>query len=281
MKHRLGATEAWRRAWLLAVLLCTMLRAASGHEFEAGGIVYRTTGEGPGRCEVARYDDTVWDVVEVPDSVEDDRGTWHRVTAVGDSAFRRCSALREVQLPASVTAVGENAFEGCASLRRLRLETAQGKQGAGCIEIYFPPAGEDDRSAAALRARYMDCIRGNRRDALFDFAQYDSLFPAISSPGDKVLVAVDRLKSARQLTPEHREQYLAYLRGAARQTVEIVVSHDDLAGLNTLAQLGIFTGENIDACIELANTARRPEVLSFLINYKNAAIGMDQTDYEL
>ena len=202
------------------------------------------------------------------------------VSEICGMAFYR-NVLREVQLPASVTAVGENAFEGCASLRRLRLETAQGKQGAGCIEIYFPPAGEDDRSAAALRARYMDCIRGNRRDALFDFAQYDSLFPAISSPGDKVLVAVDRLKSARQLTPEHREQYLAYLRGAARQTVEIVVSHDDLAGLNTLAQLGIFTGENIDACIELANTARRPEVLSFLINYKNAAIGMDQTDYEL
>ena len=76
MKHRLGATEAWRRARLLVVLLCTMLSAASGHEFEAGGIVYRTTGDGAGRCEVARYDDTVWDVVEVPDSVADDRGTW-------------------------------------------------------------------------------------------------------------------------------------------------------------------------------------------------------------
>ena len=63
--------------------------------------------------------------------------------------------------------------------------------------------------------------------------------------------------------------------------MEAVIANDDLAGLNTLAELKIFTGENIDACMELANTARKPEVLSFLLNYKNASIGITEADYEL
>ena len=58
---------------------------------------------------------------EVPDSVADDRGTWHRVTAVGDSAFRRCSSLREVQLPPTVRRIGRRAFEGCGMLAVLTL----------------------------------------------------------------------------------------------------------------------------------------------------------------
>lgn len=56
---------------------------------------------------------------------------------------------------------------------------------------------------------------------------------------------------------------------------------DDLAGLNTLAELGVFTGENIDESIERANSTRKPEILSFLMNYKNAETGITETDYEL
>ena len=67
----------------------------------------------------------------------------------------------------------------------------------------------------------------------------------------------------------------------AAGAVEVVIEFDDLAGLNTLAELGIFTGENIDKSIELANSARKPEVLSYLMNYKNAHIGITETDYEL
>lgn len=71
------------------------------------------------------------------------------------------------------------------------------------------------------------------------------------------------------------------LRENAAGAVEIVIEYDDLAGLNTLAELGVFTGENIDGLIELANASRKPEILSCLMNYKNAEIGITETDYEL
>lgn len=147
--------------------------------------------------------------------------------------------------------------------------------------IYFPAPEGEGADAVSVRAQYMDCIRGDGSGPIFDFEKYDSLFPTIAVSSDKVLVAIDRLKSAIHLLPEYREQYLSYLRRTARKAVEAVIANDDLAGLNTLAELKIFTGENIDACIELANTARKPEVLSFLLNYKNASIGITEADYEL
>lgn len=43
----------------------------------------------------------------------------------------------------------------------------------------------------------------------------------------------------------------------------------------------MFTWEDIDELIELANAFRKPEILSYLVNYKNAEIGIAETDYEL
>ena len=41
------------------------------------------------------------------------------VTAIGDSAFSGCSALKEVCIPNSVTDIGNLAFEGCAALKEV------------------------------------------------------------------------------------------------------------------------------------------------------------------
>lgn len=43
----------------------------------------------------------------------------------------------------------------------------------------------------------------------------------------------------------------------------------------------MFTGENVDGLIELADSARKPEILSCLMDYKNAEIGITETDYKL
>ena len=116
---------------------------------------------------------------------------------------------------------------------------------------------------------------------MFDIVKYDSLFHSIQKFKDRVLIATDRLKSAVQLVPLYRDEYLNWLRENAAGAVEVVIEFDDLAGLNTLAELGVFTGENIDKSIELANSAQKPEVLSYLMNYKNVHIGITETDYEL
>ena len=127
----------------------------------------------------------------------------------------------------------------------------------------------------------MDCIRVDGSGTIFDFVKYDSLFDTITAAKDKILVATDRLKSAIQLVPLYRDKYLAYLRRNAKKAVQIVVEFDDLSGLNTLAELDIFTGKNIDSVIELANKAKKPEILSYLMNYKNSKIGITEEDYDL
>ena len=127
----------------------------------------------------------------------------------------------------------------------------------------------------------MECLKKSSDNMIFDFIKYDSLFTNIKYGKDKILVAVDRLKSDIDLVPLYRDNYLSYLRTNAKKAVEIVIKYDDLKGLNTLAELGVFTGENIDEVIELANRMEKAEVLSYLMNFKNANIGMDETDYDL
>jgi hypothetical protein len=63
--------------------------------------------------------------------------------------------------------------------------------------------------------------------------------------------------------------------------VSTVISDDDVNGLIVLADLDIFNEKNIDQVIEIANKTKKPEVLSYLMNFKNANIGTSTDDYEL
>ena len=46
------------------------------------------------------------------------------VTAIGDDAFRGCSALKKVTIPQSVTSIGDSAFTGCRNLDSLTINDA-------------------------------------------------------------------------------------------------------------------------------------------------------------
>ena len=46
------------------------------------------------------------------------------VTAIGDDAFRGCSALKKVTIPQSVTSIGDSAFAGCHNLNSLTINDA-------------------------------------------------------------------------------------------------------------------------------------------------------------
>ena len=46
------------------------------------------------------------------------------VTAIGDDAFRGCSALKKVTIPQSVTSIGDSAFAGCRNLDSLTINDA-------------------------------------------------------------------------------------------------------------------------------------------------------------
>ena len=125
---------------------------------------------------------------------------------------------------------------------------------------------------------YMDCIRITGSGDLFDFVKYDSLFEGIPEVKDRILVATDRLKSAIQLVPVYKEQYLTYLQEHSVEAVQIVIEYDDLEGLRILSDLEVFTGKNIDQVIELANKTGKVDIISYLMNYKNSEIGVESDD---
>ena len=48
----------------------------------------------------------------------------HPVTAIGEDAFRVCSALKKVTIPQSVTSIGDSAFAGCHNLDSVTIKDA-------------------------------------------------------------------------------------------------------------------------------------------------------------
>ncbi|MBQ8250013.1 MAG: leucine-rich repeat domain-containing protein [Clostridia bacterium] len=55
------------------------------------------------------------------------------VTSIGDSAFYWCTALESMNIPASVTTIGDNAFSGCSGLTELKLNEGLVSIGAGAF----------------------------------------------------------------------------------------------------------------------------------------------------
>ncbi len=263
-------------------------RAFAGREYSDEAAVLRSiqvSAQNPhfrteGNCLLRRKEDGSWSLMSA--FGEDETVTVPEgVTEIESLAFDS-RTMQEIRIPSSVRDIAQDAFRECKGLLRLRLEYAQPENGRSWAVFYFPEFQKEgyDYDSYSRRNQYMDCIRTNR-DGIFDVVKYDSLFPSIQEFKDRVLIATDRLKSAVQLVPLYRDEYLNWLRENAAGAVEVVIEFDDLAGLNTLAELGVFTGENIDESIELANSARKPEIVSYLMNYKNAHIGIGETDYEL
>ncbi|MBO4831978.1 MAG: hypothetical protein J5569_05895 [Oscillospiraceae bacterium] len=174
-------------------------------------------------------------------------------------------------------------FTGASRLERLLVGFPEPENGVSSAVIYIPEGDDikNDTAVSRIRDMYMACVLDTGPEISFDFDRYDGLFDVLTTIRDKVLVATDRLKSAIRLKQENREKYIRYLRSNAEKAVEVVVEFDDLSGLNTLAELGVFTGRNIDQVIDLANRSEQAEILSYLMNYKNTKIGIFDTDYDL
>ena len=203
------------------------------------------------------------------------------ITEIAGGAFKR-SIVKEVRIPSSVTTIGDEAFWGCNQLLRLKVGFAKPENGVDTAVIYIPEVtGKFGTSDTTIHDHFMDCIRVDGNGTVFDFVKYDSLYETIAASKDKILVATDRLKSAIKLIPIFADRYLEYLRSNAKRAVEVVVEFDDLDGLNALADLEVFTAENIDGIIEIANKAKKPEIVGYLMNYKNSNIGIVEDDYEL
>lgn len=119
-----------------------------GYDFMIDGIYYHVEN---GQATVVNNGQTgcySGDVV-IPETVTHDCTTY-RVTAIGDSAFKNCTALTSITLGDSITTIGAAAFMGCSGLTSITIPEAVTSIGSysfdGCTSIrslffnpvYFP-----------------------------------------------------------------------------------------------------------------------------------------------
>ena len=196
------------------------------------------------------------------------------IRAICSKAYHH-NIAKEIHVPPTVTSIHRDAFMKCNHLKRLYMDFLGER---GCL---YMPGAKGEYDVKPVHEQCMGCIHDNEDGWLFDFESYDAIFPSVSDKNEKILMAINRLKFGVRLEEKYRLNYLQYLKRHAGDAVKTVVEFDELESLSALAELGLFTADNIDSLIELANKAGKAELLSYLMNYKNSHIGISDEDYEL
>ena len=120
-----------------------------GIEFESGGLRFTTTASLPAEVEVSGYSASVKNL-RIPSEVADS-GATYAVTAIGENAFKGCSALRSADL-GSVEKIGKQAFYGCTKLAGVTGEKVRSigvKAFAYCSALSSAEFGDDLRTISA------------------------------------------------------------------------------------------------------------------------------------
>ena len=76
-------------------------------------------------CSVAALDHAITGDIVVPDNFAN-----CTVTGIGEGAFKDCSGITGITLPASVASIGEGAFYGCTNLTKIRFKGTQAQWNA-------------------------------------------------------------------------------------------------------------------------------------------------------
>lgn len=98
---------------IITILLAHLLGlAAIAQDFEIDGIYYTINGS---KATVASGSISYSGDVVIPAAITH-AGRTYPVTDIAHSAFRNCSALKSVTIPASITTIGEHAFAGCTAM---------------------------------------------------------------------------------------------------------------------------------------------------------------------
>jgi hypothetical protein len=113
--------------FLAVCCLCAMNRATA-YDFSAVNngqtIYYNITSSTSPLTVAVTHGDQMWysyqGNVVVPDTVSYN-GNTYTVTAIGDEAFRLCSALTSITIPLSVTTIRKNAFILCSRLTSITI----------------------------------------------------------------------------------------------------------------------------------------------------------------
>lgn len=190
--------------------------------------------------------------------------------SVGEEAFRGCSSLREVFIPATVRDIGGYAFSGIDGLR-VTLERSRRQYSLGCFdagqELTFT---DGDRS---FTVRLLGEISGNTPEhALLDFAAQpsQSLFRDLFYPEYMIPAAL--------CYADPGGDYESYLRENIVPAVKYAVDLRDSAMLQKALAFGCLTERQTADCAAYAIEQRALEQQVMIMRCKQERFGGTDTD---
>ena len=149
-------------------------------------------------------------------------------------------------------------------------------------EIFLPSAEDSGLFwGTSLRDQFMDCIRSGHANGVFDFEKYDSLFESITENRDKVLVALDRLKTEYRLAPTYAANYRRFIQNNRGEAFRTVIAENDADAVMLLFAFGTPSRADLDLYIDMANRAGSTAVQVLLMNKKNSSFSFDFSDLDL
>lgn len=107
---------------LVACLLLSLPTVVGAYDFMADGIYYNVVDDHAMVTNNGQTGCYSGDIV-IPETVTHD-GTTYQVTAIGDSAFKNCTALTSIAPPNSIATIGISAFENCTGLTSITIPEA-------------------------------------------------------------------------------------------------------------------------------------------------------------
>ena len=216
---------------------------------------------------------------------------------VGRYAFYRCKNLRKLSLHNDVLEIGGGALNGCISLREIDLylheknaQMSALKSIAGevryqlyirfftkeeKVELLFPEHYEEAVENTPARILYTShhgsggYYRQCFTDRALDYKKYDALLPfaiAEEEEADTVRLSLLRLRYPKELGSAAREAYLACVKKNLKAAFPFFVDKEDIETFLFLSKEGLLTEELLLYGADLAQEAKKTELLSFFMD---------------
>ena len=227
------------------------------------------------------------------------------VVCILPGAFRRAGIFR-ADVPEAVRKVGKDAFRECRNLGEIYLEESD-------TLLYIPRqpvyrkdeimalfcSGDcetyqkEDNDDIALPEKWLSFARmpissGSSKEKenpyeryAFDYRGYDALFHTYLNLPDQYGMAVCRLKYPVLLDDDVKAKYETFIRKNLPGILDSIAETQDMDHLVQLAELGFFTEENIEACMDRFHRPGCAKMMSYLLNYKMQNLGEAEFDFDL
>ena len=217
------------------------------------------------------------------------------VHRVGRYCFYNCSGLKTLEFSGGVSDWGSGVFTGCHQVNKmtvfsgedgktylkdvldevreeLEVELICGDRKAVLMFPEFYEEGVENTPARILETHvhgsgifYRNCFR----DRIFDFRQYDLLFPhakALESPRLLARLTMGRLRHPVGLLPEAEKQYVSYVKDHEEEIGRYLLEQRDMEGIRWLLFLEDNSEQLLEFMTEEAARLQYGEALSYLMN---------------